>query len=108
MSDAQANALRKAAEDHEIMLIVGGTGSGKTTLANAILALPQFSEDRVFLIEDTDELQCSAADKVELLTKTSFPPVNMTDLRSEEHKSELQSLMRISQAVFCLKKKTLD
>src|SRR3546814_4121267 len=30
-------------------------------------------------------------------------PVNL--LRSEEHTSELQSLMRISYAVFCLKKK---
>src|SRR3546814_4922430 len=30
------------------------------------------------------------------------------DLRSEEHTSELQSLMRISYAVFCLKKKTKD
>src|SRR3546814_2521358 len=29
-----------------------------------------------------------------------------TDRRSEEHTSELQSLMRISYAVFCLKKKT--
>src|SRR3546814_4903370 len=28
------------------------------------------------------------------------------DMRSEEHTSELQSLMRISSAVFCLKKKT--
>src|SRR3546814_10894610 len=28
--------------------------------------------------------------------------------RSEEHKSELQSLMRISYAVFCLKKKNLN
>src|SRR3546814_9475233 len=28
------------------------------------------------------------------------------DMRSEEHTSELQSLMRISYAVFCLKKKT--
>src|SRR3546814_3966811 len=28
------------------------------------------------------------------------------DTRSEEHTSELQSLMRISYAVFCLKKKT--
>src|SRR3546814_1894648 len=28
-----------------------------------------------------------------------------TDTRSEEHTSELQSLMRISYAVFCLKKK---
>src|SRR3546814_4410309 len=29
----------------------------------------------------------------------------LRDLRSEEHTSELQSLMRISYAVFCLKKK---
>src|SRR3546814_7121569 len=31
----------------------------------------------------------------------------VTRLRSEEHTSELQSLMRISYAVFCLKKKTV-
>src|SRR3546814_965782 len=31
--------------------------------------------------------------------------VGMTKARSEEHTSELQSLMRISYAVFCLKKK---
>src|SRR3546814_3570811 len=30
----------------------------------------------------------------------------VSELRSEEHTSELQSLMRISYAVFCLKKKT--
>src|SRR3546814_1787931 len=33
-------------------------------------------------------------------------PVAGDGLRSEEHTSELQSLMRISYAVFCLKKKT--
>src|SRR3546814_10856579 len=32
---------------------------------------------------------------------------NHHDLRSEEHTSELQSLMRISYAVFCLKKKNM-
>src|SRR3546814_6409016 len=32
-------------------------------------------------------------------------PPSVGALRSEEHKSELQSLMRISYAVFCLKKK---
>src|SRR3546814_6432429 len=37
------------------------------------------------------------------LLGTSGP---VTTLRSEEHTSELQSLMRISYAVFCLKKKT--
>src|SRR3546814_9019403 len=31
--------------------------------------------------------------------------IRMADRRSEEHTSELQSLMRISYAVFCLKKK---
>src|SRR3546814_1122303 len=31
--------------------------------------------------------------------------INRHSLRSEEHTSELQSLMRISYAVFCLKKK---
>src|SRR3546814_7531213 len=31
---------------------------------------------------------------------------SLTETRSEEHTSELQSLMRISYAVFCLKKKT--
>src|SRR3546814_3599086 len=32
--------------------------------------------------------------------------IEMTTVRSEEHTSELQSLMRISYAVFCLKHKT--
>src|SRR3546814_8756643 len=47
------------------------------------------------------------------LCRTKFPEVafHETDVlagtdRSEEHTSELQSLMRISYAVFCLKKKT--
>src|SRR3546814_8361371 len=35
-----------------------------------------------------------------------LPPRLQIILRSEEHTSELQSLMRISYAVFCLKKKT--
>src|SRR3546814_4708804 len=33
------------------------------------------------------------------------PMIGVTSQRSEEHTSELQSLMRISYAVFCLKKK---
>src|SRR3546814_20372901 len=32
----------------------------------------------------------------------------LANLRSEEHTSELQSLMRISYAVFCLKKKNIS
>src|SRR3546814_11623775 len=45
-----------------------------------------------------------------LLTYTHFPGERLRPLghrRSEEHTSELQSLMRISYAVFCLKKKII-
>src|SRR3546814_4317685 len=38
---------------------------------------------------------------------TSAPPSRLRVTRSEEHTSELQSLMRISYAVFCLKKKKI-
>src|SRR3546814_3170033 len=47
------------------------------------------------------------ADRIEVTLAnglTAFSPANF--LRSEEHTSELQSLMRISYAVFCLKNKT--
>src|SRR3546814_9274078 len=36
---------------------------------------------------------------------TQKPMMRIGEIRSEEHTSELQSLMRISYAVFCLKKK---
>src|SRR3546814_3669751 len=41
-------------------------------------------------------------------TAWSGPQGKMASSRSEEHTSELQSLMRISYAVFCLKKKTTN
>src|SRR3546814_8232857 len=60
------------------------------------------------------ELACSVASTrcpvSEKLTAYSIPsrvrisPIRITSGRSEEHTSELQSLMRISYAVFCLKK----
>jgi len=80
LEPAMATVLREAAVSRQNLLIAGGTGSGKTTLANAILAEPAFAGDRVVLIEDTAELQCAAADKVEMLTKRTDPPVTMTDL----------------------------
>ena len=80
MTQSQAEVIREAAVARQNILIVGGTGSGKTTLANAILAEPAFARDRVIIIEDTAELQCSAEDKIQLLTKRTDPPVTMTDL----------------------------
>jgi len=80
MTPAMAAVLRQAAESRQNLLIAGGTGSGKTTLANALLAEPAFSADRVVLIEDTAELQCAAPDRIEMLTKRTEPAVTMTDL----------------------------
>src|SRR3546814_5693131 len=47
------------------------------------------------------------ADDLALVASTDQPPAGQRFIlgRSEEHTSELQSLMRISYAVFCLKKK---
>src|SRR3546814_2169973 len=39
------------------------------------------------------------------VTRTALARISTPRARSEEHTSELQSLMRISYAVFCLKKK---
>src|SRR3546814_5333150 len=49
-------------------------------------------------------LQREASDEVEFRT-TAHRFASFIVLRSEEHTSELQSLMRISYAVFCLKTK---
>jgi P-type conjugative transfer ATPase TrbB len=73
-----AETIRHAALERKNILIVGGTGSGKTTLANAILALIAQTGDRVVIIEDTQELQCSAADFITLRTREGV--ATMTDL----------------------------
>src|SRR3546814_10645491 len=45
------------------------------------------------------------AGRATMLSLGPYPIVGLAEARSEEHTSELQSLMRISYAVFCLKKK---
>src|SRR3546814_5785241 len=57
-----------------------------------------------FAIEQEAEGK-STYDAVMEAVKLRLRPIIMT--RSEEHTSELQSLMRISYAVFCLKKKKI-
>jgi type IV secretion system protein VirB11 len=78
MTDAQANALRKAVTERKNVLVAGGTSSGKTTLANALLAEVASLDERVILIEDTRELQCAASDCVALRTKAGI--VSLADL----------------------------
>jgi type IV secretion system protein TrbB len=74
----QADTLRKAVRDRRNLLIAGGTSSGKTTLANALLAEVAGLDERVILIEDTRELQCAAPDCVALRTRPGA--VNLADL----------------------------
>src|SRR3546814_3201241 len=68
----------------------------------------QLVEQGAVLIDELqtgDDLELLEADARELARVEKVIPLGQ-GLRSEEHTSELQSLMRISYAVFCLKKKT--
>ena len=78
LSAAQAEHLRVAVRERQNILVAGGTSSGKTTLANALLAEVAGSGDRVLVLEDTVELQCPALDHVALRTKPGV--VSMADL----------------------------
>ncbi len=69
MTADQAEILRRAVADRRNILVAGGTSTGKTTLTNALLAEVSKSADRVVLIEDTRELQCSAPNLVAMRTK---------------------------------------
>ena len=69
MTADQAAVLEAAVVSRANILVAGGTGTGKTTLVNALLAEIAKSDDRVILIEDTRELQCSAPNLVALRTK---------------------------------------
>src|SRR6185437_1595062 len=69
MSARQAELLRAAIRERSNVLVAGGTSTGKTTLVNALLAEIAETGDRIVLIEDTRELQCSAPNLVALRTK---------------------------------------
>jgi len=69
MSSAEAAALRKGVASRANIIVAGGTGTGKTTLTNALLAEIATTQDRVVLIEDTRELQCAAPNLVAMRTK---------------------------------------
>jgi P-type conjugative transfer ATPase TrbB len=69
MAEVQAETLRQAVRERRNVLVAGGTSTGKTTLTNALLAEVAKTTDRVVLIEDTRELQCTSPNLVALRTK---------------------------------------
>ena len=69
MASDQAAALRSGVAARANILVAGGTSTGKTTLTNALLAEVAKTDDRVVIIEDTRELQCTAPNLVAMRTK---------------------------------------
>ncbi|TCP66416.1 P-type conjugative transfer ATPase TrbB [Sphingomonas sp. PP-CE-1G-424] len=78
MSADVARVLSLAVVKRRNILVAGGTSSGKTTLANALLGEMAHLDERVILIEDTRELQSPARDTVALRTRAGS--VSMADL----------------------------
>jgi type IV secretion system protein TrbB len=78
LTPAHVDYLRRAVKDRSNIVIAGGTSTGKTTLANALLQEMAATGDRVILLEDTVELQCVAEDHVPLRTKPGV--VSMSEL----------------------------
>lgn len=74
----QAEQLRQAVLSRANIIVAGGTGSGKTTLANALLNEIALLGERVVILEDTRELQCAAEDVVALRTQPGA--VSLCDL----------------------------
>ena len=78
LTEEQAGFLRQAVRERQNILIAGGTSTGKTTLANALLDEVAATGDRVIILEDTVELQCVADDHVPLRTRPGV--VSMSEL----------------------------
>ena len=78
MAPDMARLLSLAVVERENILVSGGTSSGKTTLANALLSEMASLDERVILIEDTRELCCPARDTIALRTRAGA--VTMADL----------------------------
>src|SRR3546814_3761788 len=75
--------------------------TGRSRNDQVLVALRLYLRDALATLHGA----CTAIAEVALARARSDADVAMPGYRSEEHTSELQSLMRISYAVFCLKKK---
>lgn len=74
MTQNQASVIRNAIASRLNIVISGGTGSGKTTLANAVIAeiVKTAPDDRLLILEDTAEIQCAAENAVALHTSDTI------------------------------------
>src|SRR3546814_9262985 len=93
-----------------LMTLIGGMGTFTGPVLGAIIVVVlenKVGEFGRFLSHATGLHWFQAlGESVTIVIGLIFVICVMAFRRSEEHTSELQSLMRISYAVFCLKKKT--
>ena len=75
MSQRHYEAIKAAVKNHRNILVIGGTGSGKTTLVNAIINEMVLCDplERICIIEDTGEIQCAAENFVQYHTTIDVP-----------------------------------
>src|SRR3546814_10425465 len=73
-----------------------------------VVAFDQMNPAANFRLQNggDDPRKATARTEIDPYRRRRIEPEQLRAVRSEEHTSELQSLMRISYAVFCLKKKT--
>jgi pilus assembly protein CpaF len=80
LSASMLAQLSIAMQARQTILISGGTGTGKTTLLNALAAfLPP--EDRIVLIEDTAEIDIAAPNLVRLEARRAQPDLPAITIR---------------------------
>ena len=79
MTAATAIRIRAAIMERENIVVVGGTGSGKTTLSNAMIKeMTTLAPDhRVVIIEDTPEIQCEQDNHVIMQTSDEVAMVDL-------------------------------
>src|SRR3546814_1038504 len=101
------DALRRGANEDALSLArAATTANPQDPQAHRALAMAlRASGDSDAALVSIDRAIALAPEDAELHFHRAGYLVGGRQLRSEEHTSELQSLMRISYAVFCLKKK---
>jgi type IV secretion system protein TrbB len=94
----QRNVIEDAVRRRKNILVVGSTGSGKTTFANAILsAISEITpHDRIVIIEDTRELQCPASNVIFVRTRE----VSDADAEKGVKPITIQKLLRTALRLF--------